>query len=156
MPICSANWFAPSPASRTCSVCSITRRASFTGFLIFLTEATAPAFRLLPSMMDASISCSPSCVKTAPRPALNSGKSSSDATAVSTASSDEPPLVNIDHPAFNAVSRPLRYSRSRSGVICDLRIVPAPPCIASAILFIKRFYRRDAETQRRLRIFNRR
>ena len=47
---------APSPASMTCRVFSITPRATRTGFSKSCSAATAPASRLAPSMMDASSS----------------------------------------------------------------------------------------------------
>jgi hypothetical protein len=55
----------------------MTVRASSMGFLMWVTPHTAPAFRVLPSMIEASNSLRPSRVNTEPRPALNKGLSSS-------------------------------------------------------------------------------
>ena len=66
----------PCPASMTCLDFSITARARLTGFLVRVTPATAPAWRVRPSMIEASSSLRPSAVNTAPLPALNSGSSS--------------------------------------------------------------------------------
>ena len=65
----------------TYSECSMTVRASWIGFLIWVTPHTAPALSVLPSMIAASSSLCPSRVNTDPRPALNSGLSSSSITA---------------------------------------------------------------------------
>ena len=71
MPGCvSANCSAPSPIRKTCGESSSTRRANRTGWRTVMTPATAPARRWRPSMIDASSSCRPSAVNTAPRPAL--------------------------------------------------------------------------------------
>jgi hypothetical protein len=61
-PCSTANFSAPAPASNTCSLRSITSRASSTGFFTRLTAATAPAFRFEPSMTAASSSCVSSAV----------------------------------------------------------------------------------------------
>jgi hypothetical protein len=80
----------------------MTARARLMGWRVRVTPATAPAFRVAPSMMAASSSFLPSAVKTAPRPALKSGSSSRMRMAASTASSDEPPCARIALPAWMA------------------------------------------------------
>lgn len=47
---------------------SMTSRASFIGFAIHLTADTAPEARFFPSMIIASISTSPSSLRTEPQP----------------------------------------------------------------------------------------
>ncbi len=93
---------APRPISRTCTERSITRRASEIGLRVRVTPAAAPASSVAPSMIAASSSTLPSAVKTAPRPALNSGSSSSTRTAVSTASIAGPPPDSTVAPASAA------------------------------------------------------
>jgi len=78
-------------------------------------------------MIAASSSFLPSSVNTAPRPALNTGLSSSAMTALVTASKLEPPLARIAMPPASAELRPWRYSRSSSAVISARGSVPAPP-----------------------------
>lgn len=87
-PCSAANLFAPVPAISTCSLFSITRRATLTACLMSRKPATAPeakpgdkteiackfiyhsapAFRSRPSMTSASISTSPSRFNTLPVP----------------------------------------------------------------------------------------
>ena len=92
----------------TCSLRSITARAASTGLRGPQMPATAPAARVRPSITAASISCRPSLVSTAPRPALNSGSSSSAITAAVTASSAAPPRAKAAWPASSAARSPLR------------------------------------------------
>ncbi|MNN10931.1 hypothetical protein D3C81_1238700 [compost metagenome] len=94
-PTCFANSSAPLPTIITCSDFSITALAAEIGFLIVVTPATAPAAKDLPSMMEASSSLCPSCVKTAPFPALNKGESSITWIADSTASKLDLPSCNF-------------------------------------------------------------
>lgn len=85
-----ASFSAPSPTMKMWSVCSIVRRARWTGFLMSVRSPVAPARRVFPSMMLASISMCLSMVNTEPSPALNAGLSSIVLTAASTASRAEP------------------------------------------------------------------
>ena len=96
--------------------------------------ATAPAFKVFPSITEASNSFFPSFVNTAPLPALNRESSSSIFIADSTASIAVPPFFKIALPAFNAFCKPCIYNFSFSGVMLLLRIVPAPPCITRTYL----------------------
>ena len=82
----------------------MTARARLMGLRVRVTPATAPALRVAPSMIEASSSLRPSAVNTAPRPALNSGSSSSTRIAASTASRLEPPRCSTFEPASMAVS----------------------------------------------------
>mmetsp|Transcript_6007 Transcript_6007/g.10813 ORF Transcript_6007/g.10813 Transcript_6007/m.10813 type:complete len:236 (+) Transcript_6007:269-976(+) len=84
--ISSANLVAPAPTNKQWSVFSITSLATLTGFLTFCTAATAPYFKVLPSMTMASISTSPALFKHEPVPASNAGLSSNEHTASITAS----------------------------------------------------------------------
>src|SRR5690606_6887941 len=133
MPCSAANASAPSPISSTCGDFSITARASLMGFFTRLTPATAPAARLLPSMIAASSSLVPAFVNTAPLPALNSGESSMTTIAATPPSRLAPPASSTAYPAGSACSSAARYSASSSGVRSPRRIVPAPPWIAMAI-----------------------
>src|SRR5215467_835202 len=72
-------------------------------------------------MIDASISIVPSRVSTEPRPALKRGSSSSVRTALSTASSAEPPPTSTRQPASTAACTPARNSGAWDGS------APAPP-----------------------------
>ncbi len=72
------------------------------------TPATAPAASVSPDMIEASSSTVPSLVKTAPRPALKSGESSSNGIAVVTASRAEPPFWITSYPARRASSSAAR------------------------------------------------
>ena len=101
-PLCLAKVSAPSPANSTCRVSVITFLARVMGWRTFRTPATAPQERSEPSMMDASSSCFPSELKTAPLPALNSGSSSRYRITCSTASIPSPPLRMIPVPIFSA------------------------------------------------------
>src|ERR1051325_7871132 len=130
-PIFVANSSAPRPAIITCFDFSITARAAVIGFLMIATPATEPAFFVFPSMIAASSSFFPSCVNTAPFPALKSGESSMKRTVASTASRLEPPLARTACPICSASLSAARYSRSRSSVMFLRLIVPAPPCITS-------------------------
>ena len=58
---------------------------------------------------EASISCSPTTLKTAPRPALNSGQSSKTVTATVAASRAVPPADKILFPASKASRSASRY-----------------------------------------------
>ena len=98
-PAFAAKASAPGPIIMTYGDFSITARARLMGWRVRATPATAPAFRLEPSMMEASSSFLPSEVKTAPRPALKSGSSSRTWTAASTASRAEPPWSSTFAPA---------------------------------------------------------
>ena len=69
-----------------------------------VTPATAPAASVAPSMIEAFSSTRPSAVNTAPRPALNSGSSSSRWIVASTASSAEPPAASTAAPASATVA----------------------------------------------------
>src|ERR1700735_3542705 len=112
---------------RACSVCSITARASSTGFLACLHAATAPA-RPAPVMTDASSSACPVAVSAAPRPALNSGSFSRTSTLAQTASSALPPAASTCHPAEKAARRTSSYGARPSRVSSS----PPPPAPASA------------------------
>ena len=127
-PFSSANNSAPRPASITWPDCVITACAAVIGFLIVVTPATAPAIRLLPSITEASSSFLPSCVKTAPFPALKSGESSNILIVATTASILLPPLSRIAKPVSSASRSLWWYFASFSALRFDLRIVPAPPC----------------------------
>src|SRR5690606_26212622 len=94
MPCSTANASAPSRASSTCLDSSITSLASWIGFLMRVTPATAPACKVAPFMIEASSSFLPSAVNTAPLPALNNGEFSSTAIAAATASTLLPPCCN--------------------------------------------------------------
>jgi hypothetical protein len=61
----------------TCGDRSITIFAALIGFLIPRTDAIAPASRVRPSMIEASVSTTPAWLAIAPLPALNSPESSS-------------------------------------------------------------------------------
>ncbi|MNY39814.1 hypothetical protein D3C86_1745180 [compost metagenome] len=87
-----ANFSAPAPIIITCGDFNITVFAAVIGFLIVVTDATEPAIKFFPSIIDASISFLPSLVNTAPFPALNNGESSIIFTAASTASMLFPPF----------------------------------------------------------------
>src|SRR5437763_1729026 len=130
-PACFANSSAPLPASMTCFDFSITARAAEIGFLMTVTPATDPAASVCPFMMAASISFFPSCVKTAPLPALNSGESSRMRMLASTASRLEPPFISTACPVRSASSSFSRYCFSISGVMLARVMVPAPPCMTS-------------------------
>jgi hypothetical protein len=78
----------------TCGDLSMTARASSTGFFTRCTPAIAPARKVAPSMIAASSSLRPSCVNTAPLPALKRGESSSTTIALPTASRLEPPSLS--------------------------------------------------------------
>jgi hypothetical protein len=73
----------------------MTMRASAIGLRTRVTPATAPARSVLPSMMLASSELVPSAVKTAPWPALKSGRSSMIVIAETTASRLLPPSARI-------------------------------------------------------------
>ena len=109
----------------TCSVFSITYLANLIGFFTFVIDATAPALRFDPSIIDASISCLNSDVYTDPLPALNKGLSSIIIMALSTASKLVPPSNITSYPEsaaiFNASSIP-----SISSSVIDANH-PAPP-----------------------------
>jgi len=114
---------APSPTTKTWSVFSMTRRARLTGFLTSFRRPAAPAMRVLPSIMEASISTRLSMVKVEPSPALKTGLSSMLRTAASTASRAVPPDINTSNPALAAALTPANPGFRLSG--CH---APAPPC----------------------------
>ena len=70
------------PISKTWGLCSITRRAAETGWTSRSTPATAPADRVRPSAMAASIAACAVAVRADPRPALKEGASSRIETAM--------------------------------------------------------------------------
>ena len=82
---------APYPAKNMCLESVRTLSASSIGFLMCSTPVTAPVSSVFPSMIEASSSCFPSVVNTAPLPALKSGLSSIVTMAALTASVDSPP-----------------------------------------------------------------
>ena len=95
-PFDTAKSSAPDPDKNTCSDSSITFLASVIGFFIFLIPETAPAFKLSPVIIDASISTSSLFDKTEPFPALKSSESSSILIVASTASTLFPFCFNIE------------------------------------------------------------
>ena len=131
MPRAAAKASAPSPASITCGEASITARARRIGLRTRRTPAIAPARPLAPSMIAASSALWPSWVNTAPRPALNSGASSSTAIAAATASSAAPPSRSTACPACSARARAWRAAASSAAARLP-RSTPAPPCSTSS------------------------
>src|SRR5688500_599181 len=129
----SANASAPSSISITCGECSITLRARRIGLRTVRTLATAPARRVWPSIIEASSSCSPWALNTAPLPALKRGDSSSTTTAAVTASSALPPLARTALPASSAWSRSARIAASSASLSASRSITPAPPWMTSAV-----------------------
>src|SRR5882672_1815139 len=107
------------------------KRASATGFLMPRTFATAPARRSLPSMIDASSSCSPCALNTAPLPALKSGESSSRRTASSTTSRPAAPAASMAAPAASTSASAARIASARRASRPSSRAAPAPPWTAS-------------------------
>ena len=99
---------APCPISMTWGDCSMTARAAAIGWRVVVRPATAPAVRSAPFMTAASSSFRPAAVKTAPRPALNSGSSSISWIAAWTASIAVPPLASTPDPAARARVRAAR------------------------------------------------
>jgi len=94
--LCSvASFSAPVPTRKTWSVFSMMRRARLTGYLMSCRSPAAPAWRVLPSIIDASISMRLSIVSAEPVPALKVGLSSMVLTAASTASRAEPPCFRM-------------------------------------------------------------
>ena len=96
------------------------------GFLICLAIATAPAFLVEPSIIEASSSLKPSAVNTAPLPALKFGSSSNTIMAAVTASIALPPFSSTAWPAKSAFfigsSRTLNSSLVSSSPL-------VPPCM---------------------------
>ncbi len=131
-PCARAKASAPSPISITWSERSITARATLTGWREANSPATAPADRVEPSITAASSSFVPVEVKTAPRPALNRGSSSSTRTAASTASSAVPPWDRTPDPASSAAFNPARYCACSGASSATCSATPAPPWIARA------------------------
>src|SRR5205814_336553 len=125
---------APWPTIITCFDFSMTARAAEIGFLMIVTPATEPAFIVFPSMIAESSSLRPSCVKTAPLPALKSGESSRMRIDASTASRLVPPRARMACPAFSASSSLARIWASASAVMFLRVIVPAPPQIADVLV----------------------
>ena len=80
----------------------MTLRARSMGFFTWWSPATAPALRVLPSMMEESSSFTPLWLKTAPFPALNRGESSRMRMAAFTASRLVPPRARMAWPAWSA------------------------------------------------------
>ncbi len=78
----------------------MTARASSMGFLTCVTPQTAPAFSVVPSMIEASSSLRPSNVNTAPCPALNKGLSSSEHDGARHRIKLVPPLSSTAKPAL--------------------------------------------------------
>src|SRR5436190_590497 len=142
IPLRLANCSAPAPTIITCFDFSMTMRARAIGLRTCSSSATAPAAKVFPSMIAASISFVPALVKYEPLPALKCGSSSSTRTAASTASRLEPPPCKTSRPARSAFSNPARYSCSFSGVILLRSIVPAPPMKRAAVEFIGPFFGR--------------
>ena len=91
MPCFIAKSFAPFPLKKTWLLLIITSVANSMGLRTLRTPATAPAAKPLPSMMAASISCTPFFVNTEPLPALNNKLSSNVTQAAFTAFTDVPP-----------------------------------------------------------------
>ncbi len=103
---------------------SMVRRARLMGFLMSLSKPVAPARRVSPSIMEASISMCLSMVSVEPRPALKTGLSSMLLTAASTASNAVPlGDFRMRYPALAAVFTPSIPAFLLSG--CH---APAPPC----------------------------
>ena len=119
-----ASFSAPVAVTKTKSVFSIMRRARVTGFLMLVRSPVAPAMRVFPSIMLASISMRLSMVSVEPSPALNVGLSSMVLTAASTASRAVPPVFRMSNPVLAAVLAPVIPGFLRSG--CH---APAPPWI---------------------------
>ena len=97
-PCARAKAAAPSPASSTCGVRSITARAAAIGLLNPCKAATAPAQRLGPSIRLASSSYKPAVLGAAPRPATNRPDASSSPTISTTMSSAAPPATSPSRP----------------------------------------------------------
>ena len=76
----------------------MTFRAAYTGLRAYRLAVIAPA-RPSPVMTQASSSAVPAAVSAAPRPALNSGSSSSCSTVAQTASRALPPAASTSAPA---------------------------------------------------------
>jgi len=94
------------------------------GFLMSLSRPVAPARRVSPSIIDASISICLFIVSVEPRPALKTGLSSMLLTAASTASSAVPlGDFRMSYPVLVAAFTPAIPVFLRSG--CH---APAPPC----------------------------
>ena len=128
IPIFFANASAPSPSSMTCGDFSITSRARLIGLRICLSLATAPALRVRPSMIEASSSFVPSCVKTAPLPALKSGLSSRAPDRGLDRIETRSTCAGARRSPFLALARVRRDAPSSfSGDISLRSIVPAPP-----------------------------
>ena len=105
---------------------SSSARAMRTGLAWPRTAATAPARRRRPSMTAASCSMSPSAVRTAPRPALNSSSFSSATVASTTASTAVPSVAQRRACCLRPRgSGPALRSGARSGLTTP---PPAPPC----------------------------
>ena len=99
-----ANSSVPVPASSTWAERSRTVRAAVMGLRTVRTLATAQARSVAPSIRATSISFTPACENTAPRPALNRGESSIRCRLASTASRQGPPLACTARPVCAAVS----------------------------------------------------
>ncbi len=98
-----ANSSAAGPTSSTWSVRSMTRRATDAGWMMFSSDATAPALYVLPSMNEASSWITPCSLGRPPYPTdASSGSSSMMLAARSTASVAVPPADRISHAASMA------------------------------------------------------
>jgi len=104
-----ANISAPRPSKKVCSSCCINRLAILTGRKLF-TPATAPQFRLLPSIKAASSSIMPRRLGNPPYPKESSVESCS---STRTASSITSSLLCPMHRSRVAFSRPCPLSETR-------------------------------------------
>ncbi len=96
-PCALANLSAPGPTRKTRLVRSMTRRATFDGFLMFSSAPTAPDFMVRPSMTEASSCTTPSSLGMPPYPTVtSSGSSSTMLTPEMTASSGSPPDASTE------------------------------------------------------------
>ena len=111
---------------RVCEVLVLTL-ASLMGFLIVHTAAQAPALRVDPSMIEASISWVPELVNTLPLPALNHGQSSSKQVTSSATSTAVLPCASSFLPAW----RIFLNSANLSLMVSVCLISPAPPWMAA-------------------------
>src|SRR3989338_8104604 len=141
-PISTANCSAPGPTSSMCSLRSSTSRATWMGLRRRSTAATAPAFRVRPSIRMASSWTQPSRFRWEPTPASNMGSSSSTSTACSQASTAAPPRPRTPRPPPPAPPPPppphpragARPTPARQAAAASAGISHAPPCTASASL----------------------
>ena len=123
-PFLSANDSAAFPVINLCGEFESTRRAALIGFLTFLTHATAPDDLELPSIMQASNSCLPASLYTAPLPALKRKQSSNAFVTISTASKLVPFEARILAPEFNAICIPNSMRCFTSGLTSSAEEAP--------------------------------